>query len=382
MERPRKKLTDLIMKTVRSSSAEAVERYRYLQLERRPKQYCRTRQNEKCRMWTDRTGACESRWCRWESLGARGNGQTDIIPCGLVIKCIGYRGIHVSETKRAIRINGIGRISKSIRNECSMVNIVSFAISKAERSIDLVSTVPVGLFVERVVSWSTRLLNVRSSVDRPPLYSWRTVFAFLLFIVARRIVDDIEQGQLTTHLDEKKSSEDGLMVLAQARDICSVSFEDWQTFDAYETNLGSTREKPQEKMSDLHQKVTDHFVGTEGFIAFSVLLDRDQDRHGNAPSAVSPHSMDDCQMITNDHTSLCQPIVVIVFNVAFFFSHRIDDGDVFLAVNPVYSIWKNCWAFCVMNACELFVSLKFHRNSRVYSISHLSASIHCATSEE
>lgn len=70
--------------------------------------------------------------------------------------------------------------------------------------------------------------------------------------VAKRILEDIEQGRLED-LSEEKSGGDGLMALAQSRQIRCVSYEDWKRLDAYETSLGLKRGKPREKIIDLNQ---------------------------------------------------------------------------------------------------------------------------------
>lgn len=101
MERPRKRLTELILKTARdNTSIEQAERYWYLKFWRRPKQFLGENRIEsvECEM----TEPVSNQNYTDENLSVKGNGQTEIIPCGLVIKSIGYYGIQVSIHVRTI----------------------------------------------------------------------------------------------------------------------------------------------------------------------------------------------------------------------------------------------------------------------------------------
>jgi hypothetical protein len=65
-------------------------------------------------------------------------------------------------------------------------------------------------------------------------------------------MEDIEQKRLT-NLHENKSGGDGLIALAQSRQVRSVSYDDWKRLDAYETTAGQGRGKPREKIVDIDQ---------------------------------------------------------------------------------------------------------------------------------
>lgn len=75
---------------------------------------------------------------------------------------------------------------------------------------------------------------------------------FLAHTVARRIVDDIEQNRLT-NLHDVKSGGDGLISLANSRQIRCVSYEDWKRLDVHETSLGAAKGKPREKILNIDQ---------------------------------------------------------------------------------------------------------------------------------
>lgn len=74
----------------------------------------------------------------------------------------------------------------------------------------------------------------------------------LAHTVAKRIIEDIEQGHIT-NLHDVKSGGNGLVELANTRQIRSVSYTDWKKLDAYETTLGHTKGKPREKVVNIQK---------------------------------------------------------------------------------------------------------------------------------
>lgn len=80
------------------------------------------------------------------------------------------------------------------------------------------------------------------------------LFLFLAHVIAKRIIDDIEQKRLT-NLHDAKSGSQGLIDLANSRQIRFVSYNDWKRLDAYETNLGLSKGKPREKILDVHKMI-------------------------------------------------------------------------------------------------------------------------------
>lgn len=81
------------------------------------------------------------------------------------------------------------------------------------------------------------------------------VFSFdLAHTVARRIIDDVENGRLT-NMEHDKTAGDGLISLAKDRNVRCVSFDDWKRLDQYETNLGSRLGKPREKIIQIEQMI-------------------------------------------------------------------------------------------------------------------------------
>ena len=140
------------------------------------------------------------------------------------------------------------RISfRSILGYHLTVNVELFSIDRVVLKIDLVSIVLDGLVEELVVSLSIPPQNVRTFITCLDHF-----LSILAHTVARRIIDDIEQGKLT-NLDQSKSGGDGLRSLAQSRQVRCVSYDDWKRLDAHETSLGLARGKPREKIVDIEK---------------------------------------------------------------------------------------------------------------------------------
>ncbi|RYR67941.1 hypothetical protein Ahy_A03g014414 isoform B [Arachis hypogaea] len=70
------------------------------------------------------------------------------------------------------------------------------------------------------------------------------------------ISEDIEKGMLISSAALPKPGREGLLQLLQDRDVRIVSFSDWEKIDSEEKRLGSSRNKPREKLStwdELHK---------------------------------------------------------------------------------------------------------------------------------
>lgn len=78
------------------------------------------------------------------------------------------------------------------------------------------------------------------------------LFDILAHTTAKRIMEDIEQGRLT-NLHDVKSGGDGLISLANSRQIRCVSYDDWKRLDAHETSLGLAKGKPREKILNIEK---------------------------------------------------------------------------------------------------------------------------------
>lgn len=95
LDRPRKRLTELILKTVKTTttSRDQAERFWYLKFWRRPKQINGQTKVESVD-FEETQPKVNSNFLD-ENLAVETNGKIETIPCGLVIKSIGYYGIQV-----------------------------------------------------------------------------------------------------------------------------------------------------------------------------------------------------------------------------------------------------------------------------------------------
>ncbi|CAF1027749.1 unnamed protein product [Rotaria sp. Silwood1] len=213
LERPRKRLTELMLKTVQTKqSKDNAERFWYLKFWRRPKQLNGKTIVESVDFeHTKPVANCDF---SDPNLPVQQNGTIETIPCGLVIKSIGYSGIQIDpwlpfDAERGIIRNRQNRIDDRPGFYCTGW------IGRGAR----------GVIAETTTESHT---------------------------VAKRIMEDIEQGRLT-NLHDVKSGGDGLISLAKSRQIRCVSYDDWKKLDEHETNLGHAKGKPREKIVNIQR---------------------------------------------------------------------------------------------------------------------------------
>jgi adrenodoxin-NADP+ reductase len=129
MERPRRRLTEFMMQTARPrTDTQTAERSWFLRFWRRPTriQGSTVVESVECQQ-TEPISTDDS---ANENLAVRSLPTTETIPCGLVIKSIGYHGVqvchdHASNDTHRPRI-------RSIHGCRSITNVVSFSISIVE----------------------------------------------------------------------------------------------------------------------------------------------------------------------------------------------------------------------------------------------------------
>ncbi|CAF0955052.1 unnamed protein product [Adineta ricciae] len=211
LERPRKRLTELMLKTVRTNQTkDHAERFWYLKFWRRPR-----RINGKTMVESvdfEHTEPVDRQQFANENLFVKENGTIETVPCGLVIKSIGYYGVQIDpwlpfDKERGIILNQQNRIDDRPGFYCTGW------IGRGAR----------GVIVETTTESHT---------------------------VAKRIMDDIEQGRLQ-NLHDAKSGGDGLISLAKSRQVRCISYDDWKKLDAHETKLGLSKGKPREKILNI-----------------------------------------------------------------------------------------------------------------------------------
>ncbi|UJR09495.1 hypothetical protein I4U23_013733 [Adineta vaga] len=213
LDRPRKRLTELMLKTVRTNqSNDHAERFWYLKFWRRPKQINGKTMVESVDF--EHTEPVDNNQFADENLSVKENGTLETIPCGLVIKSIGYYGVQIDpwlpfDKERGIILNRHSRIDDRPGFYCTGW------IGRGAR----------GVIVETTTESHT---------------------------VAKRIMDDIEQGRIS-NLHDIKSGGDGLISHAKSRQIQCISYDDWKKLDAHETSLGLTKGKPREKILNIEK---------------------------------------------------------------------------------------------------------------------------------
>ena len=93
LDRPRKRLTELILKTAKTTSRDQAERFWYLKFWRRPKQINGQTKVESVDF--EETQPKVNGNFLDENLAVETNGKIEPLPCGIVIKSTGYYGIQV-----------------------------------------------------------------------------------------------------------------------------------------------------------------------------------------------------------------------------------------------------------------------------------------------
>ena len=165
-----------------------------------------------------------------ENLPVQNTRTIDTIPCGLLIKSIGYQGIQIDPWLPFDADRGIIRSRQS----------------RVDDRPGLYCTGWIGRGARGVIAETT----TEGTNASPTSFHQCIVSCLAAHTVARRIMDDIEHGPLT-HLDEPKAGGDGLISLATSRHVRCVTYDDWKKLDAHETQLGSSRGKPREKIVDI-----------------------------------------------------------------------------------------------------------------------------------
>ncbi|TKY60872.1 NADPH:adrenodoxin oxidoreductase [Spatholobus suberectus] len=149
---------------------------------------------------------------------AVGAGEFEDIKCGMVLKSIGYKSVPVEglpfDHKKGIVPNDRGRVLSDTADP---------------------SVLEKGLYV---CGW---LKRGPTGIIATNLYcAEETVWS---------ISKDLEKGGLISSSVSPKPGRDGLLQLLHDRDVKIVSFSDWEKIDSEERRLGSSRNKPREKLT-------------------------------------------------------------------------------------------------------------------------------------
>nr|QZX63199.1 adrenodoxin-NADP+ reductase [Halisarca dujardinii] len=210
LSRPRKRLTDLIMKSARSEAAvDKEDRHCHIQFLRSPVEFLSDEQGkavkgvkfEETRLEGDSSG-----------VRAIGTGDYTTVECGIVFRSIGYQSVQVDpdipfDNSEGIVINKLGRIT----DESGLVLKGLYCSGWLKRG-------PVGV-----------ILNTMEDA----------------FETAESISQDIKNGLLSS---EEPCSHSEMVAMLKDRGARPVSFSDWEKIDSKEQDKGKTSGKPREKI--------------------------------------------------------------------------------------------------------------------------------------
>ncbi|XP_027340196.1 NADPH:adrenodoxin oxidoreductase, mitochondrial isoform X2 [Abrus precatorius] len=160
---------------------------------------------------------------------AVGAGEFEDIKCGMVLKSIGYKSVPVDglpfDHKKGIVPNDRGRVL-SDSSDPSVLERGLYVCGWLKRG-------PTGII-------ATNLYCAEETVSS--------------------ISEDLEKGVLILSSASPKPGRDGLLQLLGNRNVRIVSFSEWEKIDSEERRLGSSRNKPREKLAtwdELHKATSE-----------------------------------------------------------------------------------------------------------------------------
>uniref|UniRef100_A0A8C5HP82 NADPH:adrenodoxin oxidoreductase, mitochondrial n=1 Tax=Gouania willdenowi TaxID=441366 RepID=A0A8C5HP82_GOUWI len=215
--RPRKRLTELMLKTALETPGEK-------ELERRKSasrswgfRFFRSPVEVLAEPRTNKTSAIRLAVNRLEGSGADAQavltGEVEDVTCGLVISSIGYRSLLIDpglpfDSRKAIIPNSMGRIQHTPGVYCS----------------GWVKTGPTGVIAT----------TMNNSFD-----------------TARSMMEDMDSGALD--VSAVKSGSQSITALLRGRGVKPVTFADWEKIDSVETKKGEAEGKPREKLLSVEE---------------------------------------------------------------------------------------------------------------------------------
>uniref|UniRef100_A0A8C6PPN1 NADPH:adrenodoxin oxidoreductase, mitochondrial n=1 Tax=Nothobranchius furzeri TaxID=105023 RepID=A0A8C6PPN1_NOTFU len=212
LPRPRKRLTELMLKTALEMPTEKEQ-------ERRKKasriwgfRFFRSPVEILAEPGCNRVAGVRLAVNKLEGSGEKAQavltGEVEDVPCGLVISSIGYRSLPIDPTvpfdsRRAIVPNSMGRVHNAAGLYCS----------------GWLKTGPTGVIAT----------TMNSSFD-----------------TARSLLEDVESGKLD--VSSAKPGSHMISSLLEKRGVKPVTFSDWEKIDDLETRRGEVSGKPREKI--------------------------------------------------------------------------------------------------------------------------------------
>ncbi|XP_072312108.1 NADPH:adrenodoxin oxidoreductase, mitochondrial [Eucyclogobius newberryi] len=215
--RPRKRLTELMLKTALERPGEKEQERRSTAHRSWGLRFCRSPLEVLPDPSGQKTAALRLAVNRLESSGegARAvlTGQEEVVPCGLVISSIGYKSLPLDpavpfDPSKAIVPNNMGRVTKAAGLYVS----------------GWLKTGPVGVIAN----------TMNSSFD-----------------TARSLLEDMSSGSLD--VSTNKPGFNSIRTLLDKRGIKPVTFSDWEKINQLESQRGAATGKPREKILSVEE---------------------------------------------------------------------------------------------------------------------------------
>ncbi|KAL1264797.1 hypothetical protein QQF64_005152 [Cirrhinus molitorella] len=208
LPRPRKRLTELMMKAVKEKGDDKVEKCWGFRFFRSPVEVLAGADGKRA---TGIRLALNKLEGSGESVRAEPTGQLEDVGCGLIISSIGYKSIPIDpavpfDPRKAIVPNEMGRVQDTAGLYCS----------------GWVKRGPTGVIAT----------TMNDSFD-----------------TARAIIQDMEAGKLDVSVS--KPGAPAITALLQKRDVRTVLFPQWEKINAEEEKRGKSLGKPREKLLDV-----------------------------------------------------------------------------------------------------------------------------------
>ncbi|XP_058650232.1 NADPH:adrenodoxin oxidoreductase, mitochondrial-like isoform X1 [Onychostoma macrolepis] len=210
LPRPRKRLTELMMKAVKEGGDNKAEKCWGFRFFRSPVEVLAGADGKRATGFRLALNKLEG---LGESARAEPTGQLEVVDCGLIISSIGYKSIPIDpavpfDPRRAIVPNEMGRVQDTAGLYCS----------------GWVKRGPTGVIAT----------TMNDSFD-----------------TARALIQDMEAGKLD--LSVNKAGAQAITALLQTRGVRTVLFSQWEKINAEEQKRGKSLGKPREKVLDVDE---------------------------------------------------------------------------------------------------------------------------------
>ncbi|XP_041942725.1 NADPH:adrenodoxin oxidoreductase, mitochondrial [Alosa sapidissima] len=213
LPRPRKRLTELMLKALKEQAAKEAHRKWGFRFLRSPQEVLASRDGS-------RAAAIRLALNRLEGSGegarAVPTGEVEEVQCGVIISSIGYKSLAIDpavpyDPRKAIIPNNMGRVQETTGLYCS----------------GWVKRGPTGVIAT----------TMNDSFD-----------------TGRVLLQDLDSGAI--NLSEAKPGAQGIAPLLEKRGVRPVSFRDWEKINSEEVRRGEAQGKPREKMLDVQEMLS------------------------------------------------------------------------------------------------------------------------------